>query len=52
MDPVAITSTGTAAATSHDRPTSSRRAMMTPPTIMIGAETMSVKPIITSICTC
>ena len=31
--------------------TSSRRAMITPPTIMIGAATSSVQPSCTSICT-
>ena len=37
-------SSGTATATSQDSPMSSRRAMTTPPTIMIGAETMSASP--------
>lgn len=31
---------------------SSRAAMMMPPTIMIGAETIRVPPMSTSICTC
>ena len=44
--------TGTTASTSQDRPTSSRAAMMMPPTIMIGAATSSVPAISTSICTC
>ena len=34
------------------RGTSWRRAMMTPPTIMIGAEIMTVRPIRTTIWTC
>ena len=38
--PIATASAGTATATSQDSPTSSRRAMMMPPTIMIGAETI------------
>ena len=37
---------------SHDRPTSSRIAITIAPTIMIGADTIIVKPISTSICTC
>ena len=45
-------STGTTASTSQDRPTSSRAAMMMPPTIMIGAATSRVPAISTSICTC
>ncbi len=45
-------SSGTATATSHDSPTSSRSAMMMPPTIMIGVETSIAKPMKTTICTC
>ena len=40
ISPIAIPSAGTATATSHARPRSSRRAMKMPPTIMIGADTM------------
>ena len=50
--PIEIPSTGTTASTSHDRPASSRAAMMMPPTIMMGAETIRVPAISTSICTC
>ena len=39
----AAPSTGTATAMSHDSPTA-RGAMTTPPTIMIGAETMIASP--------
>ena len=39
--PTHSASSGTATATSHERPTSSRSAMITPPTIMIGAETIT-----------
>ena len=52
MNPRMTTSTGTATATSHDRPTSSRSAMKTPPTIMIGAVIIIVNETSTSICTC
>ena len=52
MSPMEMPRTGTTARTSQDRPMSSRAAMMMPPTIMIGAATMSVPPISTSICTC
>ena len=44
-------SSGTATATSHDRPTSSRRAMTTPPTIMIGVITSIEKVMNSSVCT-
>jgi hypothetical protein len=50
--PIDTPSTGTTASTSHERPMSSRAAMMMPPTIMIGAETIRVPPMSTSICTC
>ena len=43
---------GTQTSSSQDRPTSSRSAMITPPTIMIGAVTISVQLSRTSICTC
>ncbi len=52
MNPIDSASTGTIAATSHDRPASTWMAITMPPTIMIGADTMSVPPISTSICTC
>ena len=52
MNPSSTASTGTVAAISHDSPRSSRIAMMIPPTIMIGAITISVHDISTSICTC
>ena len=44
--------TTTATAISQLRPMSSRRAMNTPPTIMIGAWTIMNAVIITSVCTC
>ena len=50
--PMATTSTGTHTAISQDSPTSSRSAMITPPTHMIGAATSIVQVISTSICTC
>ena len=50
--PTITPKTGTATATSQARPTSWRRAMITPPTAMIGAITIMVKVISTSICTC
>ena len=40
MSPIAMARAGTATATSQARPTSSRRAMKMPPTIMIGADTI------------
>jgi hypothetical protein len=52
ISPMETPSTGTTASTSHDRPMSSRAAMMMPPTIMIGADTSRVPAISTSICTC
>ncbi len=52
MNPMAMTSTGTATASSQDRPRFSRMAISTPPTIMIGAATISVQLSRTSICTC
>lgn len=45
-------STGTATAISHDSPASCRTAMMMPPIASIGADTMTVADICTSICTC
>ena len=50
--PMASTSTGTHTAISQDSPTSSRSAMTTPPTHMIGAATSIVQVSRTSICTC
>ncbi len=47
-----MTSTGTATATSQDSPTSSRSAMMMPPTIVIGAPTSMMQPMTTSIWIC
>ena len=44
-------SAGTATATSHESPTSSRSAMMMPPTIMIGADTIIAAPMKTTVCT-
>ena len=52
MKPIAAPRTGTATATSHDRPTSSRRAMTIPPTIMIGAINIMVRLMKTRVCTC
>ncbi len=49
--PTTRPSSGTATATSHESPTSSRSAMMMPPTIMIGVVTSSAKPMKTTICT-
>ncbi len=49
---MAMARTGTATATSQARPMSSRRAMITPPTIMIGAMTMRVRPMKTRVWTC
>jgi hypothetical protein len=45
-------STGTDTTMSQDSPTSWRKAMITPPTIMIGAMTIIVVVTMTSICTC
>jgi len=45
-------SAGTTTASTQPRPTSSRSAMITPPTIMIGEDTAIVQAISTSICTC
>ena len=50
--PTTRPSSGTATATSHDSPTSSRSAMMMPPNIMIGVETSIAKPMKRTICTC
>ena len=50
--PTARNSTGTTTANSHERPRSSRIAMMMPPTIMIGAAIAMVALISTSIWTC
>jgi len=46
--PMQSASSGTATATSQDSPTSSRRAMTTPPTIMMGAETIIAAPMNTT----
>lgn len=45
-------STGTETAMSHDRPTSWRTAITMPPISSMGADTMTVADICTSICTC
>jgi hypothetical protein len=50
--PIATISTGTQTAISQERPTSSCKAMATPPTHMIGAATSIVQDTSTSICTC
>ena len=50
--PTITSSTGTDTQTSHDRPTSSRSAMMMPPMHMIGVETMKFRVMSTSSCTC
>ncbi len=50
--PTVRNSAGTTTARIQPRPMSSRSAISTPPTIMIGAETAIVQPISTSICTC
>jgi hypothetical protein len=52
MNATEASSAGIATASSQDRPRSSRIAMTTPPTIMIGAATISVHDIRTSIWTC
>ena len=52
MKPTARNSIGTQTASSQDSPRSSRIAISTPPTIMIGAATIIVQVISTSICTC
>jgi hypothetical protein len=52
ISPSTVTSTGTLTAMTQDRPMSSRNAMITPPTHMIGAMTIMVQVITTSICTC
>jgi hypothetical protein len=44
--------TGIATATSQDKPTSVRSAMMMPPIMVIGAATNMVQLSSTSICTC
>ena len=51
-NPTTRNSTGTETASSQERPRSSRIAISTPPTIMIGAATIIVAVISTSICTC
>ena len=50
--PTLTTSAGTLTPSNQDRPRSSRSAMITPPTIMIGAVTIIVQESRTSICTC
>jgi hypothetical protein len=52
MSPIATTSTGTLTPISQDKPTSSRSAITTPPTHMMGAAISIVHVVITSICTC
>ena len=52
MSATSPASTGTVRTMSQDSPTSSRVAITIAPTIMIGAETIMVKPVRTSICTC
>ena len=47
-----IASTGTATSSTADSPTSSRIAMMTPPTSRIGAMSIIVNVSSTTICTC
>ena len=49
--PTAMASTGTATATSQERPTSCRSAMTMPPIMLIGADTMIARPMKTTICT-
>ena len=50
--PMMTTMIGTITRRSPDRGTSWRRAMISPPTIMIGAETIIVRPMRTTIWTC
>ena len=52
MKPMHRTSAGTTTPSNHDSPKFSRMAITTPPTIMIGAATIRVQLISTSICTC
>ncbi len=52
ISPIATASVGTLTASSQLMPASSRIAMTIPPTHMIGAATISVQVITTSICTC
>ena len=52
MNPTAMVRAGTATSNIAERPTSSRKAMKTPPTIVIGAAINIVQPITTSIWTC
>ena len=52
MSPTAMTSAGTLTTMSQDEPDVLRSAMMMPPTHMIGAVTIIVQVISTSICTC
>ena len=52
ITPIAVAITGTTTATSQARPTSSRSAITMPPTIMIGAITITVPPISTTSWTC
>ena len=51
IEPTITPSSGTATATNHDRPTSSRKAMKMPPIIMIGIETMNIRPMLSTVCT-
>ena len=51
-NPRLTTIAGIATRSSHERCTSSRTAITTPPVIMIGALAIIVQPIKTTICTC
>jgi hypothetical protein len=52
MNPTEAASRGTATATSQERPTSSCRAMMIPPIIMIGAVTIMVRAMAVTVWIC
>jgi hypothetical protein len=52
INPIAMAMTGTQTSSSQDRPTSSRSAMTTPATHMIGAMMKIVANMTTSSCTC
>ena len=45
-------SSGTATATSQDRPRSSRSAMKIPPIIITGIEAMNIRPMLSTVWTC
>ncbi len=51
IEPMAITRTGTLTSSSSDRVASSRTAMITPPTTVMGAAMSRVHVMSTSICT-